>query len=600
MKLTKAAAVALLMFVLAISLSAQNASLSGTVTDPSGAVVPSAKITITNPGTGLVRTAVTSGTGTYSVPDIPPGRYDITVEANGFTTVKLADVTLTVGQTLTQNASLQPGQVSQTVQVDETATAPIELETAQLTTVINQKEMQDLPLLTRNPYDLVGLTPGVMQSNSSLGGYSVNGASERNNNFLLDGQDNNDTSVPGIPGGLLQLNPDATQEFQVISNNFLPEYGRNTGAIVNIVTKSGSNEYHGDLYEFNRVRAMAARDFFNTTDQPQNPFVRNDFGYSFGGPIIKNKTFFFVNDEWQRFITSVTTTSTVPTAEYKSGVFTYNGYNVNLSNPGSPNNVLNLPLDPTMQKALALFPLPNAGDIDPLRGNYRFPQSSRTMTATTAFKLDHRFSDKENVSGRFTYNGFSDPNPAYSDIIPGIGGYGEGAQTYAIGLTLESTFSPTLINEARAGFNKASSSFTCRGVPAVDALGGVDNNGNGTDYVLPGIGTLGCGVLGDSNGQARLTGTWNVDDSLTKVAGAHTMKFGVNLRWIYENGDDNFGSRTTDSLNVFSTFGQPAVNLDPANPCSVFLEPRLQQSTAAGHGRGAPRRGRPAVADSVL
>ncbi len=557
------------MFLLAISVSAQNASVSGTVTDPSGAVVPNANITITNSETGLVRTAVTSGTGTYSIPDLPAGQYDITVEASGFTTVKLAAVTLTVGQSLTENASLQTGQVSQTVQVDETATAPIELETAQLTTVINQKEMQDLPLLTRNPYDLVGLTPGVMMSNSGLGGYSVNGASERNNNFLLDGQDNNDTSVPGIPGGLLQLNPDATQEFQVISNNFLPEYGRNTGAIVNIITKGGTDQFHGDLYEFNRVRAMAARDFFNTTDQPQNPFVRNDFGYSFGGPIKKDKTFFFVNDEWQRFRTTLTTDSTVPTAAYRSGVFNYDGYNVNLANPGSPNNVLGLPLDPTIQKVLGLLPLPNAGNIDALRGTYRFPQTSQTNDATTAFKVDHRFSDKENVSGRFSYFGFGDPNPAYSDIVPGIGGYGQGEQTYAIGLTLESTFTPTLINEARAGFNRAYSSFTCSGVAAVDALGPLDNNGYGTDYVLPGIGTIGCGVLGDSNGQARLTGTYNFDDALTKVSGAHTMKFGADIRWIFENGDDNFGSRPTDSFNLFSTFGQPAVNLDAANPCSA-------------------------------
>ncbi len=140
--------------------------------------------------------------------------------------------------------------------------------------------MKDLPLITRDPYSLVLLSPGTSQTNSRLGGFTVNGSRERNNNFLLDGVDNNDTSVPGIPGGVLSANPDSTQEFRVITNNFNAEYGRNTGAIIDVVTKSGTNSFHGGVYEFGRWNGFGgARDWFNRASEgPQDPYVRNQFG----------------------------------------------------------------------------------------------------------------------------------------------------------------------------------------------------------------------------------------------------------------------------------------------------------------------------------
>src|SRR5262249_40216916 len=162
-------------------------------------------------------------------------------------------VGLTVAQNLTLDGTLEVGATSQAVEVSGTMIAPINLEDAQISNVVDQKRIVGLPLITRNPYQLVLLSPGSQQVNSSLGGFSINGQRERNNNFLVDGTDNNDASVPGIPGGISSLNPDSTQEFRVITNNFLPEFGRNTGAVVDVVTKGGTNQFHGDLYEFNRV-----------------------------------------------------------------------------------------------------------------------------------------------------------------------------------------------------------------------------------------------------------------------------------------------------------------------------------------------------------
>jgi hypothetical protein len=305
----------------AVTTYAQTATIAGTVSDPTGAGVPAAKVTAKNQATASVRTALTDSSGTYLIPDLAVGNYDITMEKQGFTALHFQDVELTVAQSLTLNGKLEVGAVSQTVDVTGASVAPINLEDAQLSNVVESKRILDFPLITRDPYQLVLLSPGSQQVQSSLGGFSINGQRERNNNFLVDGTDNNDAAVPGIPGGISTINPDSTQEFRVITNNFLPEFGRNSGAIIDVVTRSGTNKFHGDLYEFNRVNDLAARDYFNPKPDPQNPFVRNQFGGSFGGPIRKDKTFFFVNSEWDRFRTTLTNETVVPTAQFKTGIF---------------------------------------------------------------------------------------------------------------------------------------------------------------------------------------------------------------------------------------------------------------------------------------
>jgi hypothetical protein len=201
----------------------------------------------------------------------------------------------------------------------------------------------------------------------------VNGSGERNNNFLLDGTDNNDTDIPGLTlpqPGLTTLNPDAVQEFRVITSNLLPEFGRNIGAVVDIVTKSGTNAFHEDLYWFGRYDALGARDFFNhelnAAGQvvPKDAYTRNTFGGSAGGPIVRNKTFWFVNYEGQRFATTLTNHSVVPTAAFKTGTFTYNGQGIDVSSPTASSNLFQLPLDPVMQRILSLYPAPNGPQVD--------------------------------------------------------------------------------------------------------------------------------------------------------------------------------------------------------------------------------------------
>ena len=564
------------LFLTVSSASAQNATLTGTVVDGSGAPVAGANVTAKSPQTGAAHAATTNENGAYRVVELQPGPYDVTIEKSGFKVLHYSNVVLTVSQILTLDAKLEVTSQSTTIEVSGQSAPTVELDNASISNVVDERHITDLPLITRDPYQLVLLSPGVIQSNTSNGGFSVNGQRDRNNNFLLDGVDNNDTDVPGIPSGITALNPDSTQEFRVITNNFLPEYGRNTGAIIEVVTKSGKNALHGDAYWFGRYNATAARDFFNHnidnltgTTESQNPFVRNIFGGSASGRIIKDKTFWFANYDGSRFVTTLTNQTAVPTSGFKSGVFTFNGTPVDISSPSSPQNATGLPLDSTLAGILALYPAANAGAtaIDDVRGLYRFGSSSRANGDNFTTKIDHSISPNEQLSVRYTYNRFNDPNPFHSDFLPGLDAVATYQRTQNLAASLTSTLNSRLVNEFHAGGNRTHLDFTCTGTSTFDAFGPTDTFGRGIDYGLAGLNTFGCGTLGDSNGQSRFTGTYTISDSLSWIHGNHNVKFGATHARVYSNSFNAFGSRAADSFNVFSTFGAASINLDPANPC---------------------------------
>src|SRR5271154_2768021 len=367
-------------------LRAQTATVTGTALDSSDAAVAGATVTATNAATGVIRTTVTSGAGAYAIPRLPPAVYTISFSKDGFKTAKFEGLTLTVDQTLTLDCKFEVGALSATVEVNSSSVATVDTETATLSNVVEHTQMVELPLILRDPYQLVLLGPGVTQSDSGLGGISVNGGRERNNNFLLDGTDNNDADVPGVLGGLTSQNPDSTQEFRVLTNNFAPEYGRNNGAVIDVITRSGTNDFHGNLFYFGRWDALGARDYFNHQIDPEtglvaakNPYVRNLYGGSLGGPIKKDRTFFFVNYQGDRFVTSLTNTTTVPTAAFKSGIFTYTNpvtgvsQAINVTTPGAGNNATGVGLDPVMQQILSFYPTPNVVNSDGITGQLFFP-----------------------------------------------------------------------------------------------------------------------------------------------------------------------------------------------------------------------------------
>jgi hypothetical protein len=547
---------------------AQTASVSGTVLDPQGAAVPGASVKAVNTATNAERYAETTETGLYRLGELVPSTYVITIDKSGFKTVKFENVTLTVDQALTLNATLEISAVTATVEVNAGAVAPVDTETPALSNVVDQQHITELPLILRDPYQLVLLSPGVSQSDD-FGGASVNGARSRNNNFLLDGVDNNDAEVPGGLSGATAQNPDSTQEFRVITNNFAPEFGRNTGAIIDVISKSGTNQYHGNLFWFGRYNALGARDFFNHQVDPvtgkvapPDPYVRNIYGASFGGPIKKDRTFFFMNYEGHRFVTALTNSSTVPTEAFKSGMFTYTNpatgqsQAIDVSMPGSANNAFGLVRDPVIQKIFKLYPAPNTVNADGISGQLFFPSVSREKDEDATIKIDHRLTTNNNLTARYVFNWFSDPNSDHADFLPGgIGSANQHAKTQSASLALTSTLSPTLINELRVGSNRINAFFGCNGVGLFDSFGFNDPFGRGADFNLPGFSGFGCQDLGDSNSQSRKAGTYQTRDNMSWSWRQHTFKWGAEFRDIYANSFTDFGSRQTFSMNVNTQAG---------------------------------------------
>jgi Carboxypeptidase regulatory-like domain/TonB-dependent Receptor Plug Domain len=541
------------------------ASINGTVTDPSGAVIPGTSVSATNEATNLTRETVTAGDGTYSLVNLTPGTYDVTIAKTGLKTLKFAAVALTVDQALTLDAKLELSSAAQTVTVEGTDIAPVDTTDAQVSNVVDEKQILALPLILRDPYQLVLLTPGSTQTNNGDGAFSINGGRDRNNNFLLDGTNNND---PGVPGsGLVTLNPDATEEFRVITNSYLPEFGRNSSAVIDIITRSGTNSFHGDVYYFGRWNALGARDFFNTSDTGrQSPYVRNTFGASVGGPVVKNKVFYFFNYEGNRFATATLANATVPDAAFKTGNFTYvdpntGPANINVSTPGAANNAFGLALDPQTEKLLNFYPTANGpAVVQGVSSLFFFGDTDLLNASNYLAKVDFTISPKNTLSVRYLANDDHD-NGANLDVLPGIGGAATKSLTQSLNGHLTTIFSPTIQNDFYASGNRSFQNFPCNGFQTIDSLSlaGVDPFGRGRDWNLPGFTSIACTALGDSDGQDRPFGTYNIGDNMTWTKGRHTLKFGYEFGDNYENDFDDFSTRSTPNFAVFTNTGTSAL-----------------------------------------
>src|ERR1700738_2543621 len=309
---------------------AVGATLSGTVTDQSGGVVPKADVAILNTATADTRTVTTNADGIYSAPNLQPGPYSVTVTAAGFSKIVQNNLTLTVGSSQVLNITMQVGQSSQTVEV--TAEAPsINLANAEIGAITDETTIKELPLNGRSWSDLANLQPGVYQIHTQPGietrdrftrGYglqlSISGSRPQQNNYRVDGISINDPGNGG-PGNVLGANAgvDAIAEFSVLTTNYSTEYGRASGGIINATTKSGTNQFHGDVYEFLRNSALDARNFF---DIKKPPFRRNQFGASAGGPIQKGKTFVFGDYEGLRQVLNLSQSSAVPSDNARLGI----------------------------------------------------------------------------------------------------------------------------------------------------------------------------------------------------------------------------------------------------------------------------------------
>jgi hypothetical protein len=381
------------------ALSQTTASIYGTVTDSSGAVVAGAKIEATNTLTNEIRTTVAGNAGSYNLPELPVGPYRLRIERDGFKTENRDGIELALNQNAMVNVQLTIGAVSEQVNVTDDA-AQLEATTNEMGNVVDQKRVVDLPLNGRNTLSLVGLVPGasaLTTTNSqgfSTNASSINGQRPEDSNWLLDGGDN---TSPLRNYGNNVPNPDAVEEFRVITSNYDAQYGRSVGGVINVITKSGSNEFHGSLFEFLRNRALNARNFFQATT---TPLVQNQYGGSIGGPILKNKTFFFFSPQWYSQRTAAFQNSAlVPTAAERNGDFS-NASTIKdpLTGQPFPGNIIpSSRVSPIAQAYLNLaIPLPNAPQLGP----NALVQSASQPTSETQYlmKVDQVFSEKHKLS----------------------------------------------------------------------------------------------------------------------------------------------------------------------------------------------------------
>jgi hypothetical protein len=447
----------------------------GTVTDQSGAVISGAKVSVKNSNTGLERTTQTSADGSYVVPELPIGSYVVSVSQTGFQTSSITGVAVDVAGERRVDVALKPGQVSQQVEVSAETLPMVETTSNTLGGVLTQETVKDLAINGRDYTKLIFLTPGVTgspdqitDSPGSFGEFSMNGARGRSNNYLLDGTDMNDgyrndpainqAGVFGTPSAILPI--DAISDMRVLSN-FQPEYGRNGGAIVNIVTKSGTNALHGGFFEYFRNDALDARNYFDPNPAPKASFHNNQFGGSLGGPIIKDRTFFYVDYEGQRESVGVVSLACVPTLSQIAAAEAAVGAG-NVSTVGTtllgfyPHNAANY-IPGTTSTDSGCF---NAsGNFAP---DYTAIAPSFNNLSSFIAKIDHSFNPNNNISGRYF---FGDSTQQFPLALNATGGQLPGFDTVTptrvqlVSISYVTVVSPTKVNEVRYGWNRFAEGF---------------------------------------------------------------------------------------------------------------------------------------------
>ncbi len=459
----------------ATALSAQTfrGTILGTVTDPSGAVVSNATVTVRNINTGLERSTQTSADGSYAVPELPIGSYSVTVSLNGFQTSVTNGVAVDVATERRVDAALKTGKVSDDVEVAGDLLPQVDTTSAELGGTLTTHTIENLPVNGRDYQKLIYLNPGVAgspdqisDSPGSFGIFSMNGSRGRSNNFLLDGTDMNDgfrndpaineAGVFGDPATILPI--DAVAELHVMSN-YEAEYGRNSGAIVNIVTKSGENKLHGSGLEYFRDAAPGARNYFNIASTPKNSFRNNQFGGSLGGPIVKDKTFFYLDYEGQRENGAQSGTSCVPyPQQIAADAAAAGGTNQVIANLLARNP---WPTPNISSAAPASFPATGYDSGCPLGNNLAVSSNFSNRVDSMIAKIDHNFNSSNMLTGRY-YFGDSFQSFPFAQLAAGIlPGFNTVTPTRVqlVSLSYVKVVNPSQVNEARLGWNRFAEGF---------------------------------------------------------------------------------------------------------------------------------------------
>ena len=611
---------------LTVPLMAQKdaASLEGRVVDASGAVVAQASVTATNVDTTLTYRAESNAGGEWAISPVRIGTYRIQITARGFKSSIEGPLTLDVQQRQRVDATLQPGAVTENVAVQ--ATSPlIQTDSSELGQVIDSQTMVSLPLNGRNAVQLAQLTVGVTVSEPGARdatgfGFSASGARSLDNNFLLDGIDNN-SNLPDLlneANYVVMPSPDALQEFKIETGNYDAEFGRATGAIINATTRSGTNQFHGVLYEFLRNQKLDALNYFNTTTQP---YHQNQFGATLGGRIIRDKLFFFIDYEGLRISQAQPNTALVPTAAQASGDFssqldltsptgtldcnglpTYQGelFDTTLTQTsaanlsgfcgvpfayagGAPSNVIpSSRMDPLGKTLIGLFPAPNATGL-----GYNYlsnPVLSQTVNQGDV-RVDQIFSARDSAFYRFSASRSPSNIPSPFPGLADGGGFFDGIQQingYSAAVSEAHVFSTTRVNEIRLGYNRVNTSRFQQnyqtdiaaqvGFPGVPFTSG-DNNGGLPQLTFTDASTLGSPTYLPA---IELQNTYTLSDTFTLIQGNKTFKFGGEIRpeenTIYEPADPrgalDFSNQFNDNAGDPGTGGSGLAALLTGQPSS--------------------------------
>ncbi|MBI3939789.1 MAG: TonB-dependent receptor [Acidobacteria bacterium] len=531
-------------------------TISGVITDETRAVLPGVSIVVTNTETNIGRAVISDDQGRYQVANLDPGLYSMRAELSGFKTGVRDGIQLTIGREAVIDFMLGVGEVSEKVLV--TGDAPlVETSTGTLGGLVTQAQIVDLPLNGRGFQDLMGLQAGVVlvgKANSDISQgmgskFSVSGARFSYNQFLMDGAEMNDhrDSTPASVAGIV-MGVESVREFAVLTNNYSAEYGRNAGAVMSVVSKSGSNRFRGSVYAFHRNSALDARNFFERGGKL--PFKRNQFGVEVDGPIVKDRTFFMVNYEGLRQRLEVPQTLITLTAAARQGIL-----------PGRPP----IAVDPNIRPYLALYPLPTPGGTIFPNGTGEFLLSSRRPIEQNylAFRLDHQLSQSTSLMGRYsTDKGSSETRGA--DFLQGSQ---DTSRTQNTVVEAKTVITPVLLNTAIFALNRpklgniplvtaVTPAFTVEGLPDFGSIG------------VPGLNSLGQQTVNQFN---QLT-LMDVSDSVAYIRGNQSFKFGgMFKRFFYTDfsgGSDIGGVWDFDSIedllrNQASEMTMPAPGFDP-------------------------------------
>src|ERR1700722_3338771 len=601
----------LLLVLLPLTAYAQvsGATLSGTVTDSSGAIISNVQILIKNEGTGEIRSLTVDSAGLYTAPNLLPGQYDVTVSAPGFSTAVSNGVTLTVGAQQQLNVKMKVGQINETIVVTDVASA-VQLADSAIGGVIGHEAVVQLPLNGRDWTSLATLQPGVdsvgsIQANTggpdrARRGYGVqmtiSGTRPTQNNYRIDGISVNDYTNGG-PGSVegSTLGVDAVQEFSVLTSNYSAEYGRTSGGVVNALTKSGTNSYHGDVYEYLRNSALDARNFFDPVQIPA--FRRNQFGAALGGPILKDRTFFFADYEGLRQNQGITSQAIVPSAAVRQGVLcsipqpptpppgTGGCMTHQVSGAANPDPATGI--DTAVLPFLGLWGLPNAGLIgNGDQGTYSFTAPHITTENFGTARLDHKFTDKDSIFGSYQYDfaTATQPDPANDVLV--------GNSTGRAYVALEEThiFSSSVINYTRFGLDR--SLHTAQGMKAINPLASNLNLGESPGADNPQIDVSGfVSIQPGLNQIERLDffeNSYQGYDDLFWTRGIHGLKRGFAVERVQLNafdpapaGEIAFGSLADPTSNGFLT-NNPIVLTAPL-PSAPFIHFNFRSSIFGGY-----------------